>query len=288
MPRRTHVSNAKHLVSTLLTVVTISKRDDFTRHVKSAASISDGTPMAWIDWDTVVTDLDTGLLPASGGRNADLDLPPIRLRDLRRGAATLALASHTDLKVIQQMLGHSSIVTTADTYTSVLPETAHRAAHETGELAERVRLPLPVPGQPVPQRRGDRALQLRGAVAVNELVNSRRRGPQQLAGRVPGALDGSTEQAGSRQEHAAPVGLDRVTEAALGARVKPETSDVRDEDVGFHPPTGPAGAGGAAAGLRPTALPAGTPAGVARRQTRAGCSRASFRRLLAMAAIPRG
>ena len=48
----------------------------------------------------------------------ELDLPPIRLHDLRHGAATLALASHTDLKVIQQMLGHSSIVTTADTYTN--------------------------------------------------------------------------------------------------------------------------------------------------------------------------
>jgi integrase len=57
-----------------------------------------------------------------------LGLPPIRLHDLRHGAATLALASHTDLKIIQQMLGHSSIVTTADTYTSVLPETAHRAS----------------------------------------------------------------------------------------------------------------------------------------------------------------
>ena len=41
----------------------------------------------------------------------EFDLPPIRLHDLRHGAATLALASHTDLKVIQQMLGHSSIVT---------------------------------------------------------------------------------------------------------------------------------------------------------------------------------
>jgi hypothetical protein len=41
-----------------------------------------------------------------------LGLPPIRLHDLPHGAATLALASHTDLKVIQQMLGHSSIVTT--------------------------------------------------------------------------------------------------------------------------------------------------------------------------------
>jgi integrase len=63
-----------------------------------------------------------------------LGLPPIRLHDLRHGAATLALASRTDLKVIQQMLGHSSIVTTADTYTSVLPEAAHRAAQATADM----------------------------------------------------------------------------------------------------------------------------------------------------------
>ena len=67
-----------------------------------------------------------------------LDLPPIRLHDLRHGAATLALAAHTDLKVIQQMLGHSSIVTTADTYTSVLPEVAHDAAQATADLIMRV------------------------------------------------------------------------------------------------------------------------------------------------------
>jgi len=65
---------------------------------------------------------------------SELDLPPIRLHDLRHGAATIALASRTDLKVIQQMLGHSSIVTTADTYTSVLPETAHRAAQATADM----------------------------------------------------------------------------------------------------------------------------------------------------------
>jgi integrase len=64
----------------------------------------------------------------------ELDLPPIRLHDLRHCAATLALASHTDLKVSQQMLGHSSIVTTADTYTSVLPEAAHRFAQATADM----------------------------------------------------------------------------------------------------------------------------------------------------------
>ena len=64
----------------------------------------------------------------------ELDLPPIRLHDLRHGAATLALASRTNLKVIQQMLGHSSIVTAADSYTSVLPETAHRAAQAAADM----------------------------------------------------------------------------------------------------------------------------------------------------------
>ncbi|MCW2918674.1 MAG: integrase family protein [Actinomycetia bacterium] len=61
-------------------------------------------------------------------------LPPIRLHDLRHGAATLALAAGVELKVVQDMLGHSSIVLTADTYTSVLPEVAHTAAEKVATL----------------------------------------------------------------------------------------------------------------------------------------------------------
>jgi integrase len=61
-------------------------------------------------------------------------LPPIRLHDLRHGAATLALASGTEMKVVQEMLGHSTIALTADTYTSVLPQVAHAAAEAIAAL----------------------------------------------------------------------------------------------------------------------------------------------------------
>jgi site-specific recombinase XerD len=78
-------------------------------------------------------------------------LPPVRLHDLRHGAASLALAAGTDLKVVQDMLGHASIVLTADTYTSVLPKTARHAATDTAALIRdtgRV-----VRGTPRPRRR---------------------------------------------------------------------------------------------------------------------------------------
>ncbi|OKI99967.1 tyrosine-type recombinase/integrase [Kitasatospora sp. CB01950] len=61
-------------------------------------------------------------------------LPPVRLHDLRHGAASLALTGGCDLKVIQAQLGHSTIVTTADTYTSVLPQTAHNGAEDTARV----------------------------------------------------------------------------------------------------------------------------------------------------------
>jgi hypothetical protein len=61
-------------------------------------------------------------------------LPPIRLHDLRHGAATLAHLAGTDLKTIQDQLGHSSIVLTADIYTSVLPAAQYKAAEATARL----------------------------------------------------------------------------------------------------------------------------------------------------------
>ncbi|MFY1597059.1 site-specific integrase [Micromonospora sp. WMMD737] len=55
-------------------------------------------------------------------------LPPIRLHDLRHGAATLAHAAGADMKTIQDQLGHANIRLTADIYTQVLPTTQRNAA----------------------------------------------------------------------------------------------------------------------------------------------------------------
>ena len=91
---------------------------------------------------------------------AESGLPPVTLHGLRHGAATLALAAGTDLKIVADQLGHSTITLTADTYTSVLPHTARAAADTTAALLfpahprqVRTRRPGLRPGRrPVPAR----------------------------------------------------------------------------------------------------------------------------------------
>jgi integrase len=48
-------------------------------------------------------------------------LPRIRVHDLRHTAATLLLSQGVHPKVVQELLGHSSITLTLDTYSHVLP-----------------------------------------------------------------------------------------------------------------------------------------------------------------------
>jgi integrase len=55
-------------------------------------------------------------------------LPRIRFHDLRHTAATLHLASGTHPKVVQEMLGHSAISMTLDTYSHLLPSMQREAA----------------------------------------------------------------------------------------------------------------------------------------------------------------
>ena len=75
----------------------------------------------------LVPDLFERLVGASG-------LPPIRLHDLRHGAATLMLAAGIDVKIVSDTLGHSDSCITRDIYQSVLPHVGKSAAEATANL----------------------------------------------------------------------------------------------------------------------------------------------------------
>ncbi|MFF8953757.1 tyrosine recombinase XerC [Streptomyces sp. NPDC014940] len=100
---------------------------------------------AWMETGRVFTKENGELLhPANVTRRfvelyEEIGLPPVRLHDLRHGAATLAHAAGADLKDIQEMLGHSSITITADTYTSLLPEADLAIAEAAARLVPRAR-----------------------------------------------------------------------------------------------------------------------------------------------------
>ena len=55
-------------------------------------------------------------------------LPQIRFHDLRHTCATLLLTRNVNPKIVSEMLGHSSIAITLDTYSHVLPNMRDQAA----------------------------------------------------------------------------------------------------------------------------------------------------------------
>jgi integrase len=61
-------------------------------------------------------------------------LPPIHLHGLRHGAATMALAVHTDQKTISRMLGHATVAFTLQTYGDVPDQLQNQAAHSIADL----------------------------------------------------------------------------------------------------------------------------------------------------------
>jgi hypothetical protein len=64
-------------------------------------------------------------------------VPPVRLHDLRHGAASLTYRATKDLKAVQSLLGHSQISITADTYTSLFEDTERGAAEAAAALVPR-------------------------------------------------------------------------------------------------------------------------------------------------------
>ncbi|MFF1416721.1 tyrosine-type recombinase/integrase [Streptomyces sp. NPDC058280] len=114
--------------------------DVLTHHRKQQDADREAWATAWVDTGLVftqadgswlhpgkVTDLFERLVAASG-------LPPIRLHDLRHGAATLMLAAGIDVKIVSDTLGHSDTRITRDIYQSVLPHVGKSAAEATAKL----------------------------------------------------------------------------------------------------------------------------------------------------------
>jgi integrase len=54
-------------------------------------------------------------------------LAKIRFHELRHTAATLLIKEKVHPKNVQEMLGHSTIPLTLDTYSHILPDTQHEA-----------------------------------------------------------------------------------------------------------------------------------------------------------------
>lgn len=65
-------------------------------------------------------------------------VPRIRFHDLRHTFASLMLADQQHPKVVQEMLGHSQISLTLDTYSHVVPSMKRDAAHRLGRMLDPV------------------------------------------------------------------------------------------------------------------------------------------------------
>jgi integrase len=101
---------------------------------------SEAAGRAWSDANIVFasaegTHLDpTNVTHRFGRLLASAGLPKFRLHDLRHTAATLALQQGVNPKVVQEMLGHSSISLTLGTYSHVVPPMRREAADRLNTL----------------------------------------------------------------------------------------------------------------------------------------------------------
>jgi integrase len=64
-------------------------------------------------------------------------LPPIRFHDLRHTAASLTYRATRDLKLVSELVGHSSIEFTSDTYTTLFGDVDRAAAEAVADLVPR-------------------------------------------------------------------------------------------------------------------------------------------------------
>jgi integrase len=95
---------------------------------------------AWQDNDLVFCNRHGGLINPDTlrvwfkGALKEAGLPSMRFHDLRHSAATLLLVMGVHVKVVQELLGHSNILITLNTYSHVLPSLHEQAMDELSTL----------------------------------------------------------------------------------------------------------------------------------------------------------
>lgn len=116
--------------------------DTLRRHHVSQLERRLAVGTAWVDRDLVFPDEDGDfLVPVTLLRRfrrllKEVGLPRIRFHDLRHSAATLLLGIGVPAKVVQELLGHSTISTTMDVYSHVLPSMQRDAMKKIGDFLD--------------------------------------------------------------------------------------------------------------------------------------------------------
>ena len=118
-PKSTGARRKIHLCQTSLAALRTHKdRQTFDRHAAGSA---------WIEHDLGFCDaVGEPLSPTNETKRfkragVAAGLPPIRFHDMRHTAATILLAKGVHVKLVSEMLGHSTITLTLDTYSHVIP-----------------------------------------------------------------------------------------------------------------------------------------------------------------------
>lgn len=106
---------------------------------------------AWVDSGRVFTRPDGSALDPNdmtllfNQLVAATGLPPIRLHDLRHGAASLTYKATKDMKIVQRLMRHKVFAMTTDRYTSLFADVESEAAEAAAAVVPRRRVPTASP-----------------------------------------------------------------------------------------------------------------------------------------------
>jgi integrase len=118
-PKTTRSRRKIHLSQTALTALRAQMdRQAFDRHNAGSAWIENGLVFCDSVGEPLSPTNETKRFQRAG---VAAGVPPIRFHDLRHTAATILLGRGVHVKLVSEMLGHSTIVLTLDTYSHVIP-----------------------------------------------------------------------------------------------------------------------------------------------------------------------